>query len=237
MTPLRAVAVGLVVLAAGAPGCSTTSSVAPTPPQAASRPAPAADLETLTRRLAGTWTNSRQVAGVAGQGVGAEWMHVELHVVPITAPPFLLDVRYPDARVFYIEQAEVGLQHRPYRQHISVVRAAPEGAFITLVHTFTGDPLRFAGWWRTPERFATITPSDVEFQAGCELVIRPADDGRFEGATMGTGCPNTSRGATYATSEIELTPTQLRAWDRGFDASGRQVWGSKVGPYVFERSN
>ena len=25
------------------------------------------------------------------------------------------------------------------------------------------------------------------------------------------------------------------AWDRGFDAEGRQVWGAVAGPYVFER--
>ncbi|MEY2746457.1 MAG: CpeT/CpcT family, partial [Planctomycetota bacterium] len=25
------------------------------------------------------------------------------------------------------------------------------------------------------------------------------------------------------------------SWDRGFDAAGKQVWGSTKGPYLFER--
>jgi len=94
---------------------------------------------------------------------------------------------------------------------------------------------------RPPER-AQRPRSD----ATRELTLRAADrssaDSRraaflryFEGSTVGEGCGSSLRGAAYATSEVELWPTYLRTWDRGFDARGEQVWGATEGPYVFER--
>lgn len=41
--------------------------------------------------------------------------------------------------------------------------------------------------------------------------------------------------ASYATSEVELRANGFTSWDRGFDASGRQVWGATAGPHQFVR--
>ena len=58
---------------------------------------------------------------------------------------------------------------------------------------------------------------------------------RFEGGTVGQGCESTLMGATYASSQVVLRAEGSSSWDRGFDASGRRVWGATAGPCRFER--
>lgn len=195
------------------------------------------DFDRFSRSMTGTFSNAEQAKerDKAGKPI---WMNVVLHIVEIH-PPAGLDSAVgaaPYSRWFYIEQGEVGALDRPYRQHISVVHATSDGGFSSQVYTFTGDPLRFTGWWKHPESFSTnISAQDLDEQEGCESAVRPTGDGGFTGGTIGTGCPNTSKGASYATSQLTITPGEIRAWDRGFDAAGRQVWGSTTGPYIFKK--
>jgi hypothetical protein len=57
------------------------------------------------------------------------------------------------------------------------------------------------------------------------------------GSTQGDGCASALRGAAYATSEVTLTAGELDSWDRGFDATGNQVWGSTKGAYRFVKES
>jgi hypothetical protein len=41
------------------------------------------------------------------------------------------------------------------------------------------------------------------------------------------------RGATYATSEVVINKQMLESWDRGWDASGKQMWGATKSGYQF----
>jgi hypothetical protein len=36
-------------------------------------------------------------------------------------------------------------------------------------------------------------------------------------------------------SDVTLSAEELVTWDRGYDAAGKQVWGSTKGPYMFKR--
>ena len=45
----------------------------------------------------------------------------------------------------------------------------------------------------------------------------------FKGATDVNTCKSTLRGASYATSEVEIKENQIISWDRGFDAEGNYV--------------
>jgi CpeT protein len=193
----------------------------------------------LASELTGTFSNAEQGMERAPDGKPV-WMDVELHIVRIEPPPPIAQSASPtDAspvRWFYVEQAEVGSLDKPYRQHISEVRPTPDGGFISRVHTFAGDPHVFAGWWQHPESFTHhLNVYDLELNPGCEILVRPQANGGFAGGTVGSGCPNSSKGATYATTQLTITPTELRAWDRGYDAAGRQVWGSTRGPYIFKK--
>ena len=65
------------------------------------------------------------------------------------------------------------------------------------------------------------------------LHVQP--DGSFKGGTEGKGYSNTLRGASYATMEVVVSEKQMMTWDRGYNASGTQVWGSIHGGYEFKK--
>lgn len=150
-----------------------------------------------------------------------------LHIVPIWTDR-------DDGWWLYVEQALERFPDRPYRQRIYKIETRFDGSFTSLVFELPGDPRERAGDWRAPERFADLAPEDLVPRPGCAVaLVRDAD--RFVGGTSGTGCTSTLAGATYATSEVEITASGLETWDRGFDATGRQVWGATDGPYRFSR--
>ena len=56
-----------------------------------------------------------------------------------------------------------------------------------------------------------------------------------EGVTLAPR--ESARGASYATSEVELREERITSWDRGYDGEGLQVWGATEGPYRFDRQS
>ncbi|MEQ8770767.1 MAG: chromophore lyase CpcT/CpeT [Phycisphaerales bacterium] len=188
-------------------------------------------LDDLTRVLTGSFSSVRQA-----EADPENFFDIRLQAVEIWADrangPWL-----------YVEQAAASALERPYRQriyrlaaHSWPVEGGPVKVWRSDVYTFD-DPLRFAGAWRAPERFdRELTPEDLTPRDGCTIYLRwDADQAAFVGATRGTGCESTLRGASYATSEVALFADRLETWDRGYDADGEQAWGATEGPYVFDR--
>ncbi|AFY69884.1 protein of unknown function DUF1001 [Thalassoporum mexicanum PCC 7367] len=60
---------------------------------------------------------------------------------------------------------------------------------------------------------------------------------RYIGSTPPEGCPTNFRGAVKITNKILLTDGEMETWDRGFDASGKQVWGADDSSYKFKDIN
>lgn len=121
--------------------------------------------------------------------------------------------------------------------NLALLRAAatdPDGALESHVYTFQ-DPLRFAGAWRTPERFDALTPADLQSRDGCTVFLHRRDERTFYGLTSGAGCESSINGAAYATSKATITPEGMITWDRGYSADGRQVWGATAGGYHFQK--
>jgi len=52
------------------------------------------------------------------------------------------------------------------------------------------------------------------------------------GETSAGGCPSDYKGAVRITNQV-LHEAGMNTWDRGFDATGNQVWGAKDKPYQF----
>ncbi|MGB0932242.1 MAG: CpcT/CpeT family chromophore lyase, partial [Chitinophagales bacterium] len=48
-------------------------------------------------------------------------------------------------------------------------------------------------------------------------------------------CGSTLRGATYATSKVNIYKDRLESWDQGFNDQDSQVWGAVKGPYIFDK--
>jgi hypothetical protein len=140
-----------------------------------------------------------------------------------------------DGLWLYVEQAVATDTARPYRQR--VYRLVPEtnGSFRTTVFNLPGDPLRFSDGTGAPHGLEALSIEDLSPRSGCDLVLRTQPNGSFAGGTEGKDCPNELKGAKYSTSAVKISPNTIVAWDRGFDAQGKQVWGATKGGYVFKR--
>lgn len=183
-------------------------------------------LERLRSYLTGSFSSGQQAAA------DSAFFSILLHTVPLWTDR-------TDGHWLYVEQAAASSPEKPYRQRVYRLSRLDDSTLISRVYTFA-EPLRFAGIWQqatpdTPFTLGRLTPDSLSERTGCAILLRAAGDTSFTGSTDGTGCPSELRGAAYATSEVSIYPSLLKTWDRGFDSSGVQVWGSASGPYLFTR--
>jgi len=189
---------------------------------AAAVPAPERDpdLATLAAWMTGSFSSARQAA--------ADTSFADIRLRTVRIWPGREDLFW-----LYVEQSVAGDETRPYRQRVYRLTKTGENLFESAVFQLP-DPARFVGAWRDPAILSALTPDSLEARTGCDIRLRRMGD-RFVGATDGQGCESRLRGASYATSEVVITENAMTTWDRGFDAGGRQVWGSETGGYVFDK--
>lgn len=180
-----------------------------------------ADFALLVDWMTGAFSSAAQAAG------DPEFLDIRLFMTRIWADR-------DDGAWLYVEQASASALARPYRQRVYRVTTSDDGSFRSEVFELPGDPLAFAGSWRDPSKFASLDPGTLPAREGCAIVLRRDGDG-FNGSTQGNSCPSSLRGATYATSTVRISSRGMATWDRGFDASGAQVWGATKGAYEFAR--
>lgn len=138
----------------------------------------------------------------------------------------------------YVEQAVAAMADRPYRQriyHLTSVPHAKVPTFRSDVYTLPGDPRRFVGAWQNPTKLADITPASLTIREGCAVILTQTSPVSFAGSTVDRNCQSEFQKASYATSEVTITPQSMISWDRGFDNDGKQVWGATNGGYKFLR--
>lgn len=209
--------------ACGAPGPAPAPAA---PSGLAGRPAaaPAAPAESpadrLYRLLIGTYDSADQA------GRDSEFRTIHLEICPASAPEL-------GRRVLYVEQAAAEARDKPYRQRLYVVEEVPGGAASRVFEL--RDPAAAVGACARPEP-PSFAAAAAEERAGCAVTMTwRADHAGFVGGTHEHDCPSALRGAAYATSAVDLDAARLVSWDRGYDASGAQVWGAVKGPYEFMR--
>lgn len=122
----------------------------------------------------------------------------------------------------------------PYMQRVTRLRVGADGTISARRYTMP-EAARFVGAWQDSAALAALEPGELTELTGCDIVIVRAGSGRFEGATTGSGCRNTYKGASYAISQSALTSDEMVNWDRGFNAAGELVWGPATGGYRFRR--
>ena len=183
--------------------------------------AEATALERLAACLTGTFSSAEQARG------DQNFRDVTLQAAPIWT-------ERPDGPWLYAEQALTDAPDHPYRQRIYQLAARTDGALECRVFELP-DPIVATGAWKDPTRLAKLTPADLTIHAGCILILRAQPDGSFKGGTAGKDCANALRGARYATTETTVTPNGVITWERGYNASDTQVWGSIHGGYHFKR--
>jgi CpeT protein len=156
------------------------------------------------------------------------YFEIQLITCPVDAPEL-------GERVVYVEQASMDNSTAPYRQRLYILEADPEtNEARTLVYAME-DPDAAIGLCELDE-VATFEADEATERVDCgvELVWDPEAE-LFDGGTVGEGCSSSLNGASYATSQVQLTGDVIESWDQGWDASDAQVWGATAGAYRFDR--
>jgi len=221
---LRALAAGMVLAASGSVvGCTSTGGT--TKAAAPASDGATKELDALVSLMAGSFSSQEQAAA------DPDYFDIRLHMTRIWP-------ERKDGRWLYVEQATAQALDKPYRQRIYRVTrdsAAKGAAFISEVYTLPGTPLVYAGAWRDTNKLAALAPEQLTLKNGCSVYLSRQAEGTYTGGTRGEGCASDLRGASYASSEVTITPTGLKTWDRGYDKDKKQVWGAVKGGYEFKR--
>lgn len=180
-----------------------------------------APVDEVASLLTGTFESADQTAGDAG--ARAE------RLVVVAVPRSRLAL---GATVLYVEEAPLATPLRPSRQRF--FRVEEDGDKVLLRVFEPKDPIALVGKWSEPADLALFGFNDVRERKGCLVTLRKVE-GRWTGGTSGTTCASALQGARYATSELKLSDEEIEAWDRGFDAAGKQVWGARNGSVAFSR--
>jgi hypothetical protein len=153
------------------------------------------------------------------------YYNISLHMYPI----------WKDRGQFlYVEQALNSMQNKPYRQRIYEVKRLTDSTIGSFIYTIPNDSL-WIGKWKTPAAFDSIATKDITVRKGCEVILKRLGENHYKGSTGERSCESTLRGASFATSEVEIMPKKVISWDRGFDAEGNYVWGAEKAGYIFEQ--
>ncbi|MBL0012902.1 MAG: chromophore lyase CpcT/CpeT [Flavobacterium sp.] len=178
-----------------------------------------AHLNELVSIMQGTYSSEKQSVK------DTSYFNISLRMVPIWKNK---------GHYLYVEQALFKKQDKPYRVRIYKVSQRGENEFISEIHTLKNEK-EWIGKWATPEAFDALTENDIELKQGCGVVLHRSGKNKFEGSTGEKTCPSELRGASYASSKVTVTPSQILSWDQGFDKDGKQVWGATKAGYVFDK--
>lgn len=178
------------------------------------------DLAQFASLLYGRFSN----AGQAAQDTA--FFHISLVMTPIWP-------ERTDGLWLYVEQAMAAKPEKPYRQRVYKLTHPSSTTFVSEIYTIK-NAQDVIGLQTDQNKKQLLKTENIERKDGCEVTLR-YKNGRYEGGTRDRNCPSDLRGASYATSTILLKPDEMTSWDQGFDKSGKQVWGSTKGGYVFVR--
>jgi hypothetical protein len=182
-------------------------------------PQPDPGLKRLSSWMIGSFSSQEQAEG------DSNFLDIRLQMVPVWG-------HRDDGLWLYVEQAAAGYLDRPYRQRVYHLVQYDDSTYCSEVYVMPA-PLRFAGAWREENPLAGLTLDSLAARTGCTIFLRPEGDSAFVGSTRDRDCLSSLRGASYATSEVRITPAELYSWDRGFNDEGEQVWGAVTGGYRF----
>ncbi len=157
------------------------------------------------------------------------YFHISLKMKPI----WLADTH---GKWLYVEQAVGSQPDKPYRQRVYHVTALGDGRFSSAVYELP-DPKAVIGGYETPALLNGLSPVDLKLRTGCAVILNLKGTNNYTGSTVEKDCLSQLRGATYATSVVEISTSAITSWDQGFDVNDEQVWGATAGPYVFDRVN
>ncbi len=133
-----------------------------------------------------------------------------------------------DGSWFYSQHSDHPKQTRIFRLQIN-----SNGSVAMDMFAIPGNPLDYPAPWQGNGSMGGLHPESLDSLAGCGIDLRKIDGNEFSGSTLGDGCPSTRDGSAYETMQITLRSNRLALLNRGYDSTGKQVWGSTSGPVSY----
>lgn len=184
------------------------------------------NLNTLKKLMSGEFTSQQQAS------TDTNFYNISLVMVPIWE-----NTSSKKEFWLYVEQAVAKIKDRPYRQRVYKVSQIDNRKFVSEIYELA-QPKDWILAWQTPSTFQSLKKSELISLNGCEVTLQKKFFlPKFSGSTSPKTCNNIFRGASYATSEVEISKSGLKSLDRGYNADGVQIWGSENGPYIFNKIN
>jgi hypothetical protein len=203
-------------------------------PQGGSPPAKIdPDMERIATWMTGDFDTFEQVAADEAAGAPYKHMRAVMHIVPVAICGLTCDGA---GLAFYVEQAAAEAQDAPYRQRVYLL-TRKDGRLINRIFRI-GEPLELAGAYKRPALLARLTPDRLTLDEGCDLTWTKQDETLFTGGAGLSGtCKSSLRGATHATSRVELRADSITSLDQGFDDAENHKWGPPGGTigHVFRK--
>ena len=155
------------------------------------------------------------------------YFNISLHMYPIWTQE--------EGHWLYVEQALNSTQDAPYRQRVYHIKEQEDGSIKSSVFTLNNQE-DFIGKWQETSYFDQFKPDSLLVErTGCAVIMVPREDGTFKGSTQGKDCVSTIRGASYASSIVNIEKGKITSWDQGFNSNDEQVWGATAGGYIFDK--
>lgn len=140
----------------------------------------------------------------------------------------------PDAVYLYQEQALASDLAKPYRQRLLEISPSVYSQSVRSLSFRLAAPEKLVGLCDQPDTSRIVEASAISTPVCSVFLKRSGAD--YIGRTPIDGCPANVRGAVRITNQITLHKAGMDTWDRGYDASGKQVWGAKAQSYQYRRS-
>ncbi len=199
-------------------GCKTTS-------DQAKSPASTVDLDRLANMMTGVFSSASQAAADPDN-----FQDTRLIMLPIWTTR-------TDGHWLYVEKALGVREDIPYKQRVYHLYMRQDQKLVCDIYQLPGDPLKYAGARRDLSAFSGLTPDSLITMADCRILFTLQADGGFSGQTEGKGCDGGLPGSRYTITELTISDSVLVSWEKGFNDSGKQVWGGAAGYRYIKEGN
>lgn len=135
----------------------------------------------------------------------------------------------------YLEQSIDGMRNEPILQKIYRVDAINNDQFVLQSYDLP-NPQKYVYQWTNPSFFNNIKPSELIQATNCSMILKWNDNG-FQGEVEEKKCADNFRGSTYLSTKLKIEKDRIELWNQGFNSNNELVWGSKNGPYIFEKKS
>jgi hypothetical protein len=133
----------------------------------------------------------------------------------------------------YQEQAFSPELNKPYRQSFLEISSVNNGRTVRSLSYKPVNPKTAINLCNKPASERMVKLNDIG-KPFCTVFLTRSG-GNYIGINPSQGCPANERGAVKMTNTIVLGNTNMKTWERGFDANGKQVWGDESNTYEFRK--